>query len=385
MTTEAVLTLEDDTVIKGRSFGFAGTTAGEVVFNTGMVGYHETLTDPSYKGQILVLTYPLTGNYGVPEMRLDDFGLPIGFESRKIQVSGLIVSEHTEQFSHHAATRSLTQWLDDEGVPALFGVDTRALTKHLREKGSMLGKIVNGEDRVGFYDPNASDLASAVCVPDVLEYRLPKTPDSAPVKRVVVLDCGCKANIVRSVLKRGLEVIRVPHDYYFLNLDFDGLLISNGPGDPKMYETAARNVGRALAVGKPIFGICLGHQILARAIGAETYKLKFGHRSHNQPCVEHPLNGSNGTNGGNGPNGSNGSQSPRRCYITSQNHGYAVRPDGLPHDWRVWFTNANDGTVEGLRHVTKPFSSVQFHPEATPGPVDTAWLFDQFAQAVKEQ
>jgi len=369
MTKEAVLTLEDNTVIKGRIFGHAGTAAGEVVFNTGMVGYHETLTDPSYKGQILVMTYPLTGNYGVPEMTLDEYGLPRGFESRKIQVAGLIVSEHSEHFSHHAATRSLARWLDDEGIPALFDVDTRALTKHLRDRGSMLGKIVNGDDTVGFFDPNATDLAASVCVPDVLEYKLPKDADSAPAKRVVLLDCGCKANIVRSLLRRGLEVIRVPYDNYFLNFDFDGLIISNGPGDPKMYETAIRNVGRALAVGRPIFGICLGHQILARAIGAETYKLKFGHRSHNQPCVEHGLNG----------------DSPGRCYITSQNHGYAVRPDGLPHDWRVWFTNANDGTVEGLRHVTKPFSSVQFHPEASPGPVDTAWLFDRFAQAVKEQ
>jgi carbamoyl-phosphate synthase small subunit len=369
MARDAVLRLEDNTVITGTSFGHPVSAAGEVVFNTGMVGYHETLTDPSYRGQILVLTYPLMGNYGVPAMTLDKYGLPLGFESRGIQVAGLIVSEHSEAFCHHDGARSLAKWLDEEGVPALCGVDTRALTKRLREKGSMLGKMEMGEDHLEFFDPNATDLATAVSVPEVVEHTL-ANPTGEKRPKIVLLDCGCKANIVRSLLKRGLDVIQVPHKYYFMNLDFDGLVISNGPGDPKMYETSARNVGRALALGKPIFGICLGHQVLARSIGAETYKLKFGHRSHNQPCVEHELTGHNG---------------PQRCFITSQNHGYAVRPDNLPGDWKIWFSNANDGTVEGIRHVTKPFASVQFHPEATPGPVDTAWLFDRFVQQVKGQ
>ena len=191
---------------------------------------------------------------------------------------------------------------------------------------------------------------------------------------VVVLDCGCKTSILRSLLGRGLNVVRVPHDHYFLNLDLDGLVISNGPGDPKLCEAATRNVERALALNKPILGICLGHQILARAVGAETYKLRFGHRSQNQPCLEteEPGERTEGLEGG-------------RCYITSQNHGYAVRGEGLPRDWLVWFSNANDRTVEGIRHVTRPFFGVQFHPEASPGPEDTSWVFDRFAALVKQR
>lgn len=370
MARDAVLTLEDKTTIKGKLFGHFAAAAGEVVFNTGMVGYPETLTDPSYKGQILVMTYPLTGNYGVPDLKRDRFGLPLGFESDKIQVAGLIVSEHSTDFSHHQAVQSLSHWLDHEGVPAMFDVDTRALTKRLRDKGSMLGKIETEDEQIEFYDPNATDLASSVCITESTTYAPANVGSLVNRKRVVLLDCGCKANILRSLLVRGLEVTRVPHNHYFLNMDFDGLVISNGPGDPKMYDVAAQNVGRALALGKPIFGICLGHQILARAIGAETYKLKFGHRSHNQPCIEHAINGGDGSG---------------RCYITSQNHGYAVRNEGLPHDWKIWFSNANDDTVEGIRHITKPFASVQFHPEATPGPVDTAGLFDQYVQWVESQ
>lgn len=367
MDREAILTLEDDTVLKGKSFGHFSGTSGEVVFNTGMVGYPETLTDPSYKGQILVMTYPMTGNYGVPEMKLDDFGLPIGFESKKIQVAGLVVSEHSTGYYHHTAAKSLAKWLEEEEIPAMFDVDTRAITKKLREKGSMLGKIMVDETNMKFIDPNISDLASQVCVPDVMNYNLPANGSSTKPKRVLLLDCGCKANIVRSLLNRGLEVIQVPHNFYFLNLEFDAVVVSNGPGDPKMYDDAIKNISRALAYGKPIFGICLGHQLLARAIGAETYKLKFGHRSHNQPCIEHKLN----------------DDVPQRCFITSQNHGYAVRSDSLPQDWKVWFSNANDGTIEGIRHISKPFASVQFHPEATPGPVDTGSLFDELLTMIE--
>ena len=370
MPKSAKLVLEDDTIMQGESFGHPEAVAGEVVFNTGMVGYTESLTDPSYRGQILVLTYPLVGNYGVPPMSQDNFGLPVGFESDRIQIAGLVVSEHSVTFSHHTATRSLSAWLKSENIPAVFDVDTRALTKKLREQGSMLGKIEFDDQQVKFYDPNAGDLASMVYVKDVVRYEAP-TINGSPSPTVVLLDCGCKANIIRSLLKRGVNVVRVPHDYYFLNLDFDGLVISNGPGDPKKYMTATRNVERALAVGRPIFGICLGHQILAQAAGAETYKLKFGHRSHNQPCLEQP-----------GPWSK--SETPERCYITSQNHGYAVRAEGLPSDWRVWFTNVNDGTVEGVRHISKPFGSVQFHPEATPGPVDTAGIFDTFVSQIGE-
>jgi carbamoyl-phosphate synthase small subunit len=357
--------LEDDSLFEGKSFGHVAPVAGEVVFNTGMVGYPESLTDPSYRGQILVMTYPLIGNYGVPEMRCDKYGLQIGFESPRIQVAGLVVSEHSIRFSHRTAVRSLDSWLEEEGIPGVYGIDTRALTKRLRDQGSMLGKIEPDGESTEFFDPNVTDLASDVCVSEVTPVEAESSGTQPPT--VVLLDCGCKANIARSLLRRGVNIVRVPHDHYFLNMNFDGLLISNGPGDPKMYTTAVRNVERALALGKPMLGICLGHQLLARAVGAETYKLKFGHRSHNQPCLE--MSGSSGSG-------------PGRCFITSQNHGYAVRSEGLPADWRVWFTNVNDGTVEGLQHVSKPFFSVQFHPEATPGPVDTGWIFDEFVRRV---
>ena len=366
---KSFITLEDNTIFKGISFGSENSVSGEVVFNTGMVGYTETLTDPSYTGQILVLTYPLIGNYGVPALTRDEFGLPISFESEKIHISGLIVSDYSAKYSHPSAVRSLGDWLKSENIPALSEVDTRALTKKLRSKGSMLGKLEFDSQPIDFYDPNTTDLGALVSCKEITEYYC-EDRDNAPT--IVLIDSGCKVNIIRSVLQRGMNVIRVPYDYYFMNLDFDGILISNGPGDPKMYKTTVKNVERSLAVGKPIFGICLGHQILAQAIGAETYKLKFGHRSHNQPCLE-LTNSSNGH-----------APDYRKCVITSQNHGYAVREEGLPSDWEIWFKNGNDNTVEGIRHKSKPFSSVQFHPEATPGPVDTARLFDNFVQQVKK-
>lgn len=368
MSQNSILELEDGTRFEGVSFGADNSVSGEVVFNTGMVGYTETLTDPSYTGQILVLTYPIIGNYGVPEFLQDTFGLPISFESDKIHITGLIVSDYSKQYSHPSAVRSLGDWLKSENIPALSEIDTRALTKKLRLKGSMLGKIQFQNQPIKFHDPNMTDLGAIVSCKEVVEYKC-ENPD-APT--ILLIDSGCKANIIRSLLKRGMHVTKVPYDYYFMNLDFDGILISNGPGDPKKYTTTVRNVERSLAVGKPIFGICLGHQILAQAIGAETYKLKFGHRSHNQPCLEFTES-------------ANGKPAEfKRCVITSQNHGYAVREDGLPSDWEIWFKNGNDGTVEGIRHKTKPFSSVQFHPEATPGPVDTARLFDQFVKQVKQ-
>ncbi len=368
MSPHAQLILEDGSVYKGECFGRFASAAGEVVFNTGMVGYPESLTDPSYRGQILVLTYPLVGNYGVPSFRRDEYGLPIGFETDRIQVAGLVVSEHSKRYSHYTAGKSLHTWLEEEGIPAVSQIDTRAITKRLREHGTMLGKIEIPDEEVSFFDPNATDLVSSVSVSEVT--RIEVSP-GAPT--VVVLDCGCKANIIRSLLKRGLNIVRVPHDHYFLGINFDGLLISSGPGDPKMCSAAIHNVEHALAVGKPILGICLGHQILGLAIGADTYKLRFGHRSQNQPCLEQ----------GDSFTGSTSGRS--RAVITSQNHGYAVRQTGLPEDWQIWFTNANDDTVEGIRHVTKPFFGVQFHPEASPGPEDTAWIFDEFTRQVKER
>ncbi len=345
------LVLEDGSVFAGRAFGRPSTVCGEAVFNTGMVGYPEALTDPSYRGQILALTYPLIGNYGVPSNGNTD-GLDTPFESAAIQVAGLVISQAPMYYSHWNAAKGLAQWLREQGVPALSGVDIRALTKRLREKGTMLGKILVGDGDVELRDPNRDNLVSLVSVEKPVVYQGGKT-------RVVVIDCGCKYNILRSLLARGLTVIRVPWDYDFLDEDFAGLVISNGPGDPKVCSQTIANVRRAMAKDYPIFGICLGHQILALAAGGDTYKLKFGHRSQNQPCTQV------GTN---------------RCHITAQNHGYAVDDRTLPNGWMPWFVNANDGTNEGIRHRSRPFMGVQFHPEAAPGPLDTHFLFDGFVE-----
>jgi carbamoyl-phosphate synthase small subunit len=364
----AKLVLEDGTEYEGKSFGAEGSIAGEVVFNTGMVGYPETLTDPSYRCQILALTYPLIGNYGVPPYSEDKYGLPVGFESSKIQIAGLVVSEYSLSYSHFDAEQSLGDWMEKSNVAGISGIDTRALTRRLRDKGSMLGKIVFEDDEAQFFDPMATDLVAEVS-PKQTEQIKGANKDGP---KVVLLDCGCKASIVRSLVCRGVNVTRVPYDQYFLNLDYDGLLVTNGPGDPKVYSTTLRHVEHALAVGKPILGICLGHQILALAAGADTYKLKFGHRGQNQPCIVYD-------------DCTNGQQvESKRCVITSQNHGYAVRMSGLSDHWRLWFKNANDNTVEGIRHKSKPFFSVQFHPEARPGPTDTRWIFDEFVAAVKK-
>lgn len=343
----ARLVLEDGTTFTGRQLGFSKSVSGEVVFNTGMVGYTEALTDPSYSGQILVLTYPLVGNYGVPD----------SFESSRIHATALVVCELALQYSHASALKSLPQWLREEGIPCLAGVDTRAITKRLRTKGCMLGKIVVDEHDVGFQDPSRRDLVAGV--------TQERTVYPGGKKTVVLVDCGAKASIIRELRSRGLTVIRVPSDYDYLAEDFDALLVSNGPGDPAVNMTTIRNLERAMRLGRPIMGICLGHQLLALAAGAKTYKLKFGHRGHNQPCIEV------GTADGG-----------TRCYITSQNHGYAVDTSSLPAGWHPWFTNANDGSNEGIRHASKPFISVQFHPEAAPGPVDSRALFDQFVAMI---
>lgn len=345
----SMLVLEDGSVFEGRSFGYSKPVSGEVVFNTGMVGYPESLTDPSYKGQILVFAYPLIGNYGVP--RSDSaYGLSCAFESDAVQIQGLVVSDYSCHYSHWSASKSLDDWLKEHKVPALCGVDTRKLTKRLREKGSMLGKILIADENVNFHDPNGDHLVDMVSVQYPIRYGRGNTS-------VVVIDCGCKNSIIRALLARGVTVIRVPWNYNFLNEEFDGVLISNGPGDPKMCLETISLIQRVMEQNRPVFGLCLGHQLLALAAGADTYKLKFGHHSQNQPCVE---------------------VGTRRCYITSQNHGYAVRTETLPDGWEPWFTNANDGSNEGIRHRVHPFMSVQFHPEATPGPVDTGHLFDQF-------
>jgi carbamoyl-phosphate synthase small subunit len=353
---EARLVLDDGSVFRGRWFGFRAPASGEVVFNTGMVGYPETLTDPSYRGQILVLTYPLIGNYGVPPRELAD-GLDASFESEAIQVAGLVVAEAAATYSHWSASRSLGEWLVEQAVPGLQGVDTRALTKRLRERGVMLGKLVDDGQDIELRDPNRENLVAQVSIKEPVLYGTGR-------KRVVLIDCGCKTSIIRSLLERDVSVLRVPWNHDFLGEEFDGVVISNGPGDPKQCVETIDHVRRAMERGRPILGICLGNQILALAAGADTYKLKFGHRGQNQPC---------------------GQAGTARCYITSQNHGYAVDEATLPPDWEPWFRNLNDGTNEGIRHRWRPFRSVQFHPEAAPGPVDTTFLFDEFAGALRDR
>jgi len=341
------LYLEDGTIVGGESFGANRAVSGEVVFNTGMVGYPEAFTDPSYAGQILVCTYPLIGNYGVPDKKF--------FESEKLQIAGLVVSEYSEKYSHHSAKQSLAAWLKKSGVPAMTGVDTRALTKRLREHGVLLGELVYSGKSKGFVDPNKENLVAHVSPKKKTVYRGGKP-------RIVAVDCGMKENIVRSLVARGATVIRVPWNYDFSREKYDGLLISNGPGDPTMCAKTIAHIRNAMKKNKPILGICLGNQLLALAAGAKTYKLKYGHRAQNQPCIE---------------------TDTKRCYITSQNHGYAVDKESLSSEWEEWFVNANDGSNEGIRHKTKPWRSVQFHPEASPGPTDTSWIFDKFLTTIR--
>jgi carbamoyl-phosphate synthase small subunit len=348
------LHLENGSVFTGYSFGNQGHAEGEVVFNTGMTGYPESLTDPSYSGQILVYTYPLIGNYGVPKFTKD---INSKFESAKIQVRGVVISNYSHSYSHFDAAESLSKWLDTGGIPGIYGIDTRELTKILRTKGVMPGEITSKEPtgKLNIADPNETNLAAAVCVPKPVLYK-PKIKKNK--KKILLIDCGVKNNIIRNFLSRGAEVLRVPYDYdpVASGYDFNGIFVSNGPGDPKMCVETVENLRNSFSLGVPIFGICLGSQILGLSAGADTYKLRFGHRSQNQPCIE---------SGG-------------RCYITSQNHGYAVDAQTLPSQWSEWFVNNNDGTNEGIRHRSKPFFAVQFHPESSPGPNDTGWLFDMF-------
>jgi carbamoyl-phosphate synthase small subunit len=351
---KARLELEDGSVFHGYSFGSQRSIAGEVVFNTGMVGYPESLTDPSYHGQILVLTYPLIGNYGVPSSVMVD-GLDQNFESDRIQIKGLIVSEYSFDYSHWNASKSLAEWLMEHNVPALYGIDTRMLTKRLRDEGTMLGRIVFFAEEQNFFDPNKINLVEQVSIARPMDY-------GSGDRTVILIDCGCKNHIIRCLMQRNIKVRRVPWNYDFTSEEFDGVFISNGPGDPKMCSETIEIVRKVMDMGKPVMGICLGNQILALAAGADTYKLKFGHRSQNQPCVE---------------------AGTKRCYITSQNHGFAVDGRTLALGWEPWFVNANDGTNEGIRHTTKPFMSVQFHPEAMPGPVDTGILFDDFRRMLE--
>jgi carbamoyl-phosphate synthase small subunit len=358
-----LLALEDGTELLGQNFGASRHVAGEVVFNTAMTGYVETLTDPSYRGQILVLTYPIVGNYGVPAPR-KPCSLDRPYESNQIQIQGLIVQHYVDDYSHPMAERSLSEWLKSENIPAVTGVDTRTLTQHLRERGTMRASIMPHE-RISNAEPDM------VCMESVLELVSPNNEVRYPGGKnsILVVDVGAKDNIIRSLTSRGASVIRsgCQSNLSELATEADGVVIGSGPGDPTDASRLTAELAHLLRdYRKPVLGICLGHQILARALGAATFKLKYGHRSVNQPVQD---------------------QVTRRCFVTSQNHGYAVDDDTLPGDWEPWFVNLNDGTNEGIRSVTKPFFSVQFHPEASPGPQDTGYLFDDFlrlVQAIKQ-
>lgn len=356
---EARLILSDGTVFYGRSFGYETETVGEVVFNTAMTGYPESLTDPSYAGQILVTTFPLIGNYGVPDTGMGSDGLPLFMESDRIHPKALVVADYSEQYSHWNAKESLASWLKREKIPAITGIDTRRLTKVLREHGVMMGQVViEGaamESQQTEQDYGSVNWVEKVSCKDIIRYN------EGGKKKVVLVDCGVKANIIRCLIRRGVEVIRVPWDYDFNELDFDGLFLANGPGDPERCGKTVEHIRTFLnnKEVRPCMGICLGNQLLARAAGANTYKLKYGHRSHNQPVRKV------GTN---------------QCFITSQNHGYAVDDSTLPADWEPLFVNMNDGSNEGIRHKTNPWMSAQFHPEACSGPTDTEFMFDEFVK-----
>jgi len=363
---EAVLVLEDGTHFLGQGFGAVKKVSGEIVFSTSMVGYPESLTDPSYYGQILVLTYPLIGNYGVPPHDTIH-GVPTHLESPGIKVRGLVIQELCETPSHHLSTKTLDRWLRDENIPGIFGIDTRRLTKRLREKGVMLGilKVYEEDEEPNIEnllkevkhvpDPNKENLAARVTVKDVIHYCFTGN------KKIVLIDCGVKCGILRNLFKHKVDVIRVPYNLSteeILEYHPNGVLISNGPGDPKKCENTITTVRDLIAEDVPIMGICLGNQILALAAGGDTYKLRYGHRSQNQPVYD---------------------LKTQRCYITTQNHGYTVDPASLEKTFLdVWFINANDKTVEGVKHRNKPIFAAQWHPEGFPGPYDTEFLFEYF-------
>lgn len=348
-TIKGFLTLSDGTKFEGVSFGAEVNVAGEAAFTTGMTGYTESLTDPSYEGQILIFTYPLIGNYGVQPKDT--------WESGRIHTKAIVVSAYNDSPSHWSNNTPLADWLIKETVPAIQIQDTRGITQKIREKGAMLATITFGTKRLPMHDPNADNLVAQVSTKKMYT-------EGSGKKRILLIDCGVKRNIQRLLLKRDVTLITVPYDFdpFGEKIPFDGLLISNGPGDPKTVQKTIQTVRTALSNKIPTFGICLGNQIVALAAGGDTYKLKFGHRGQNQPCT---LDGT------------------KRCYLTTQNHGFAVGK--IPKGFRTWFTNANDGTNEGIIHEKLPFMSVQFHPEACPGPTDTEWIFDEFITRVKEK
>lgn len=358
---KVTLQLSDGTEFHGKSFGYEQPVAGEVVFNTAMMGYPESLTDPSYAGQLLTMTFPLVGNYGVPPFTFDkQTGLPDFMESDRIYASALIVSDYSEQYSHWNAVESLGEWLQREKVPGITGIDTRELTKVLREHGVMMGKILFDDEpnNVPEADYEGVNFVDRVSVKEIVRYN------EGAGRKVVLVDCGVKANIIRELIQRGVEVVRVPWNYDYTDMEFDGFFLANGPGDPDMCSEAVEIIRKQMSRSrKPICGICMGNQLLSKAAGATIYKLKYGHRGHNQPVRM---------------------VGTEKCFITSQNHGYAVDARTLDKDWEELFVNMNDASNEGIRHKENPWFSSQFHPEACSGPVDTEFMFDKFVETLKQ-
>lgn len=358
MIMKGKLILKDGTILEGNSFGASVGNAGEVVFATGMMGYPESLTDPSFSGQILVLTYPLIGNYGIPDSHL--------WESNTIMVAGLVVSNYIDTPSHFQSTQTLGAWFGSANIPLLEIKDTRLLAQRIRDGGVQLGKI-EFDKKIAWYDPNQENLVAKVSTKEIIVQE-PTSSNKQQAKgnkmrTICLIDCGAKRNIQRALLERGVRVVTVPWDMDIFAQDFpyefDGLMISNGPGDPQVVATTIATVKKAMQKNVPILGICLGHQILALAAGGDTIKLPYGHRSQNQPCIM---------------------EGTSSCLITTQNHGFAVNK--IPKEFKVWFTNANDNSNEGIIHSSGKFRSVQFHPEATPGPIDAEWIFDSFLEQV---
>lgn len=346
-TNYSQLIFKDGTKLEGVNFGAPVSVSGEVVFATGMVGYPEALTDPSFRGQILVMTYPLIGNYGVPKKEL--------WESSKIQVAGLVICNYIDTPSHHASEMTLGRWFRNEGVPLVEIKDTRALTQKLRNEGVSLGKIITNKKNIPFTDPNRRNLVAEVSTKKITSFGEGK-------ETIVLIDCGVKRNIIRRITDRHFKVVVVPWNTDVTKLDFkfSAVVVSNGPGDPKKAAATIKNVKKIISRDIPVFGICLGNQIMTLSEGGSTYKLKFGHRSQNQPVVE---------------------RGTAKCFLTTQNHGFAVGK--IPAGFEEWFSNANDNTNEGIIHKTKPIMSVQFHPESSPGPLDTDWVFDYFLKKAK--